>query len=110
MFIAHVFGPLNEAGEPSSEMLFDLKSPSLEEAKNELFSYFSLVPGYTGYYAASDLGSAKIMEVVRSEQLDVEAQKMSVAVKEAQMLAEQEEELERARFEHASKKRHKVRR
>ena len=110
-FIAHVFEPNSTDNDenPATEMIFDLKARSMEDAKNELFGYFGLIAGQSGYYPSQQLGSAKIYEVVNTVTVDVDAQRAEKAQVEAEMLAEQESRREMAQFE-KSRQKHRNRR
>jgi hypothetical protein len=97
MYVAHVIGP-NVSEHNSDETILHLRANSFEDAKNELFSYFGLIPGVEGYYPSSALASARIYQIADSQDVDIETQRETKAMYEAALIAEQEEQAEMARM------------
>lgn len=105
MFIAYVTGNFYPEEPQPQELYIPLNATTLEDAKNELFSHFSLIPGCQGYYRESDVKKATLYEVASTLDVDIDAQREAKALAEAEMLAEQEhrremEQLNRSRKKH----------
>lgn len=107
MFIAFVTGPYIDESTAPTEMVLDLRASTMEDAKNELYSLFGLVPGQIGYYQPEELAKARICEISSEDSLsenDVEYRKEDVARLEAEAYAEAESKREMEQFERSKKK------
>lgn len=108
MFIAIVTGPFDESIQPT-ETILDLRSTTMEDARNELYALYGLIPGQQGYYDQKELGTAKIFEVTNTLQIsekDISSQVEESARLEAAAYAEAESAREMEQF-NRSKKRHR---
>lgn len=106
MFIAFITGPSSDSPENlPSEMVLDLRSNTLEDAKNELYAMFGLIPGQQGYYRPNELGKATICEVVSTlTENDISTQREEASRLEAEAYAEAEARREMEQFERSKKK------
>lgn len=108
MFIAFVTGPPPDSHENlPSEMVLDLRSNTLEDAKNELYAMFGLMPGQQGYYRPNELGRARLCEIANDVTLtesDISVQREEAARLEAEAYAEAEARREMEQFERSKKK------